>query len=156
MPLPQLFLTSAELLYHPSLQPWQDSHTETTVSLSAAPGAAATLLSPHWSMPASSFCFSLRLPLYWGQDLQWKNIVYFPPMLSWWVWNVCLGNILWGVWKNNRAVNTMQERPRLASLFQMWSRHTISAAPAKAWAATRYTATAVALPGHQLGSHCLS
>lgn len=50
-----------------------------------------------------------------------KYSIFFPPMLSWWVWNVCLGKILWGVWKNNRAVNT-KGRPRLASLFQMWSR----------------------------------
>ncbi len=63
----------------------------------------------------------------WGQHLQWKNIVYFShPMLSWWVWNVCLGMILRGVWKNNRAVNT-EGRPRLASLFQMWSRLTLLA-----------------------------
>lgn len=62
-------------------------------------------------------------------------------MLSWGVWNVCLGNVLQGVWKNNKAVNT-KGRHRPVSLFQMWRRHP----------RTQHTATSVPLPVCQPGS----
>ena len=35
-----------------------------------------------------------------------KCTLFFSPMLSVWVWNVCSGTILRGVWENNRVVNT--------------------------------------------------
>lgn len=77
---PPAVLTSAEPLCHPSHQAWQDPHTETTVSLPAILPAAATLLSPHWSMPASSFCFPTRLSLVLGARFTVeKYSIFFPP-----------------------------------------------------------------------------
>lgn len=112
-------------------------------------------LFPHWYMAAFKllfFCFFYAPPLVLGARFTVeKYSIYFPPMLSWWVWNVCLGKILRGVWKNNRAVNT-KGRPRLASLFQMWSRHRLLE-QLQPSTVTQYTATTVPLPVHQLGSH---
>lgn len=109
-------------------------------------------LSPHWSVPASKLLFFYPPPLVLGARFTVeKYSIYFPPMLSWWVWNVCLGKILRGVWKNNRAVNT-KGRPRLASLFQMWSRHRLLE-QLQPSTVTQYTATTVPLPVHQLDSH---
>ena len=79
MPLPQMFLTSDELAISATRPGRILPHRDNCLALSHSSSRCHLLVSPLIHASFQLLFFYPPSLWYWGQDLQWKNIVYFSP-----------------------------------------------------------------------------